>query len=192
MTDSYDGDVTGLHYDPNYPTFASYDIWMLKVNGSNGDLLWNRCMGDRGDERIDNGCIQLNDKNYVLATGSEIGQLDDILCGPYPSLKQFAWVYSITDTTAYLGESEMQNLSKLIRLYPNPATDYIALEIPPEFDMINTQADILDVSGKTLKSVVLTGHKPYLYTGDLPAGLYLLRLINKQGFVSKRFVKLVN
>jgi len=66
---------------------------------------------------------------------------------------------------------------------------YMVLEIPPEFDMKHTMAEITDISGRKRQSVMLTGHKPYIYTEDLPAGLYLLRLVNKQGFVSKRFVK---
>jgi hypothetical protein len=65
----------------------------------------------------------------------------------------------------------------------------MVLEIPPEFDMKHTMAEITDISGRKRQSVMLTGHKPYIYTEDLPAGLYLLRLVNKQGFVSKRFVK---
>ena len=55
--------------------------------------------------------------------------------------------------------------------------------------MKHTMAEITDISGRKRQSVMLTGHKPYIYTEVLPAGLYLLRLVNKQGFVSKRFVK---
>jgi len=137
----------------------------------------------------------LDDYNFVVAANTVNGGVDDITCGVYPNYTtqyEDAWVFSITDSAGISGIGYQETLASKIKLYPNPATDYIALEIPPEFEMINTQADILDVSGKILKSVELTGHKPYLYTGDLPGGLYLLRLINKQGFVSKRFVKLVN
>jgi hypothetical protein len=188
-TNSYNGDVTGLHYDPYYPTFALKDVWMFKVDCNNGNLLWNRCIG--GLEREDirsGGVVQKDDKNYTLSVKIIYGPTGDITCGNDPEFESFIWFSSITDTTAYLGEPEMKDLGKLINLYPNPATDYITLEIPHSFDIQHAQAEIIDVSGKILKSVVLTGQNPYLDTGDLPVGLYLLRLVTKQGFVSKRFI----
>jgi len=189
-TTSNDGDVSGFH-----GAWEMGDIWMVRLN-SLGEIIWQRCIGKLAAERLQmNSILKLDDAHYILSVEAEGCIMDDdFTCtttdDPY-NCYNYTWLIQINDTAASVGITEPLPTIN-IKLYPNPATDYIALEIPPEFDMINTQADILDVSGKTLKSVVVTGHKPYLYTGDLPAGLYLLRLINKQGFVSKRFVKNVN
>jgi hypothetical protein len=58
--------------------------------------------------------------------------------------------------------------------------------------MQQTLAEIVDASGAVMLTSMLTEQKPYLFTEDLPAGLYLLRLVNRQGFVSTRFVKQLN
>jgi len=188
-TDSHEGDVSGLHgYVPGYP--AENDIWMVRIN-ANGDILWQRCIGTYGAQRLQkNSILKLGEADYVIASTTEWGGEYDISCNlSYTGhIINFAWLFQVTDTAASVGKAE--HLPSInIKLYPNPASDYIALEIPPEFDMKHTIAEITDIAGRKMQSIVLSGNKPYLYTGDLPSGLYLLRLINKQGFVSKRFVK---
>jgi hypothetical protein len=189
ITNSHDCDVSDIHgYVPGYP--AEDDIWMVRLNAS-GDILWQRCIGTYGAQRIQkNSILKLGEADYVIACTTDYGGYDDILCTyEYTGVtRYFTWLFQITDTAASLGITE-QLPTINIKLYPNPATDYIALEIPPEFDMKQAIAEITDIAGRKMQSIVLSGNKPYLYTGDLPAGLYLLRLINKQGFVSKRFVK---
>jgi uncharacterized repeat protein (TIGR01451 family) len=59
-TASDDGDVTGHH-----GTAASYDIWMMKLDGS-GNIIWKKCFGGSGDE-IAYSVIQLSDKGFVVA-----------------------------------------------------------------------------------------------------------------------------
>jgi len=186
-TDSNNGDVSGTHCAAPYN-----DIWMVRVN-SLGDILWQRCIGKFAGERLaQNSVLKLDEAHYILSVEAEGCIMDgDFTCtttdDPYHCY-YYAWVIQIHDTAASVGINDQLSTIN-IKLYPNPATDYIALEIPPEFDMKHTIAEIADIAGRKMQNVVLTGHKPYLYTGDLPAGLYLLRLINKQGFVSKRFVK---
>lgn len=190
-TNSNDGDVNGIHgYEPGYPT--KDDIWMVRLN-SLGEIKWQRCIGKLAAERLQmNSILKLDEAHYILSVEAEGCIMDDdFTCtttdDPYHCYN-YAWVIQINDTAASVGITE-QLTSLNIKLYPNPAADYIVLEIPQEFDMKQTIAEITDISGRKMQSVVLSGYKPYLYTGDLPAGLYLLRLINKEGFVSKRFVK---
>ncbi len=190
-TNSNNGDVSGWHNgDPVLDN--TVDIWMVRINPT-GDILWQRCIGTYGDQWLSyNGVLKLGEADYVIACTTPAGGYEngDIACtsNPIPSHQTpFTWLFQITDTAASVGIYEPLP-SIHIKLYPNPATEYITLEIPPQFDMKHTQADIIDVSGKIMQSTILTGQKPYLYTGNLPAGLYLLRLVNKQGFVSKRFV----
>ena len=112
----------------------------------------------------------------------------NITCG-VNEYKYFSWVSSITDTTDYIGIHDIEDISRLIKLYPNPANDYLVLEIPQQFDMQNFQAVIINSEGKTLKTSSLSGPKPYLSIVNLPSGLYLLRIENQQVKASKRFIK---
>ena len=189
-TNSYNGDVSGIHHYSL--TDQSDDIWMVRID-SLGDILWQRCIGKISAERLTyNSVLKLDEAHYVLSVEDEGCKIDgDFTCtttdDPYHCY-YYAWVIQINDTAASVGITEQLSSIK-IKLYPNPATDYVVLEIPPEFDMKHAMAEITDISGRKIQSVVLAGHKPYLYTGDLPAGLYLLRIVNKEGFVSVKFLK---
>ncbi len=188
-TESRNGDVTGMHADPPYLFPLSEDVWMLKVNGTNGNMLWNRCIGSTEREFINNGVIQKDDRNYVLAINTVFGNRGDITCG-VNEYKYFSWVSSITDTTAYVGIYDLVDISHTIKLYPNPADDYLVLEISPQFDFQNYQAEIINSEGKTVKILSLLGRNPYISIGNLPSGLYLLRLENQRMKASKRFLKI--
>lgn len=188
QTQSRDGDVTGIHADPPYLYPLSEDVWMLKVNGSNGNLLWNRCIGSTEREFINNGVIQKNDKNYVLAINTVFGNRGDITCGE-SELEHFSWVSSITDTTAYVNIRDVEDISHSIKLYPNPASDFITLEIPHQYDKQNFQAEIINSEGKIVKTLLLSGRNPYISLGNLSSGLYLLRLENQKMKASKRLIK---
>jgi hypothetical protein len=188
-SNSLDGDVNGLHHFPDHPEYTYKDIWMLKINGLNGDIIWQRCIGARDDEDVTEGIIQLSDRDYIITSETQFGMMDDIACGPFPSNKHWAWTISVTDTNTYTGISEYQDMSKIINLFPNPATDYIALEIPKHLITKNTVAEIINCKGMTVKKIELTSDAPFLQISDLPAGLYLLKLANQKMKLSKRFIK---
>jgi len=188
-TNSNDGDVIGLHYFPDYPQYTYDDIWMLKINGNNGNIIWQQCIGAKKDEIVSEGIIQLNDRDYVITARTQFGMTDDIACGPFPSNKHWAWTISVTDTNTYTGVSDYQDVSNLIKLYPNPASDYITIDIPKHLNTQCTLAEVINSEGKTIKTISLTGNTPYLQTSDLPAGLYLVKLENQKMKVSKRFIK---
>ncbi len=184
QVESEDGDVKGFHPGGWYLE----DIWMLKIDGKTGEILGQRCIGGGGNEYTEDGIIQLSDRDYVLAAFTQHGMQDDIACGPYPSVKRWAWVFSISDTSDYLGVPNLNEWNNYIKLYPNPAQDYITLDISHKFDLCNSYAEIFNSVGKTIKTVQLSSNKPYVYTGDLPSGMYLLKLKNKAGYACKKFI----
>lgn len=59
-------------------------------------------------------------------------------------------------------------------LYPNPATDYLWMEIPST--MIGTHAGLIDVNGRLIRDFLLTNERKSIDLKVLPAGLYFLRL----------------
>ncbi len=189
-TASKDGDVVGLHYDPWYPQYTWRDIWMLKINSTTGDIIWQRCIGtDDDDDIFIEGIIQLNDRDYVMTVQAFYYLLGDIACSPAQTNKHYAWTISVTDTVTYTKIPDYNVNNELVHLYPNPALDYITLEIPKYLYAKNTVAEIINSEGMIVKKMDLFGDTPFLQVSDLPVGLYLLKLENQKMKSSKMFIK---
>jgi hypothetical protein len=80
---------------------------------------------------------------------------------------------------------ESQTISDGITIFPNPAKVYFKLNfknIP-----INTSMEILNNHGKTVKRDILVPDKKY-YIGDLPRGLYLLKIKQMSNVVHKKLI----
>ena len=70
-----------------------------------------------------------------------------------------------------------ENYAKDFHIYPNPARDY--LSVSASFDLMDEfRIDMLDLSGRLVKSLILTGASSngQLYVGDLARGTYLLKI----------------
>lgn len=74
-----------------------------------------------------------------------------------------------------------------IRLYPNPATDFLMVE-SGDGEAIR-QVMLMDVKGRMLKEQEVEEDAARVYVGDLPAGTYLLRVRTANGDMSKTFVR---
>ncbi len=80
----------------------------------------------------------------------------------------------ITNILAINYTSTQETTEVKIRLYPNPATDYLWMEIPST--MIGTHAGLIDVNGRLIRDLLLTNERMSIDLKALPAGLYFLRL----------------
>jgi len=190
-TASKDGDVVGLHYDPSYPQYTLRDIWMLKINSTTGDIIWQRCIGtDDDDDIFIEGIIQLSDRDYVMTIQAFYYLLGDIACSPAQTNKQYAWTISLTDTVTYTGTQDNQAFNEVVHIYPNPASDFITIEIPKHLCTGNTVLEIINCEGTKVKKIELNDEIPILQISDLPAGLYILKLTNQRMKASKRFMKI--
>jgi endoglucanase len=73
-----------------------------------------------------------------------------------------------------------------IKIFPNPANDYIIIETEKAENLVY---QLLDGWGKTLKTGYLNG-KTKLDMSDLPTGLYLLKVMHEHSnFIIKKIVK---
>ncbi len=61
-----------------------------------------------------------------------------------------------------------------VRVWPNPANEFLRLELPFEIEENDIQIAIFDITGKMIRSS--GGFQQEIYTGDLPEGIYLLTL----------------
>jgi len=180
-TNSFDGEVAGNHSIPGHN-----DIWMLKVS-SNGNLIWQRCIGGVGDELINSGIIQLSDVDYALVSSIEGGSNNDITCGNYPEINWGIWAFGITDTT-FVGLPNLEQISENIGLYPNPASDFLFVDIPKEFSLQHAVMQIVDASGKIVMEQIPLSYTLQLDVRQHKPGIYLLKLTNDKVYATKRFI----
>lgn len=72
----------------------------------------------------------------------------------------------------------------VITIYPNPVKDKLIITIPG--DLQNTQARLLDINGKEIRSIILNGQSLSVDMTHLPSGLYIIHFVNGQ---TEKFIK---
>jgi hypothetical protein len=170
LTNSFDGDVIGNHSLSEY----EYDIWIVKLS-SDGDLLSQQCIGGLGNEVVDFGIVKKSDNNYVIAGQTDYGPSFDVECTPhagtstnYPDF----WVFEITDTSTNI----INNITneKVIKVYPNPAKDYVVFEIPPLIHPNGEKNVILinDVFGQVVAILPIKNEKTVWDCREMLSGTY--------------------
>ncbi|MFD2785064.1 GEVED domain-containing protein [Hymenobacter rubripertinctus] len=73
------------------------------------------------------------------------------------------------------------------RIYPNPATDVLNIEIPATIDASTVSVSVYDMRGAEVKNARFEGS--LLNVGELAKGVYLLRITDGQQVSHQRFVK---
>ncbi len=76
--------------------------------------------------------------------------------------------------------------SKVI-IYPNPASDFVYIEISEELYQYDLQ--ILDINGSVIKTFKPESNKE-IDISDLFSGIYIVRVFNKNNFLLKKFIKM--
>lgn len=80
---------------------------------------------------------------------------------------------------------------KSIKIYPNPAKDYIALELPQDDKIVNI--NILDINGKSVQLPSIEnryGGVVMLNTNDMPTGIYIVQIqTNNQTYMNKFIIE---
>jgi Secretion system C-terminal sorting domain/Pregnancy-associated plasma protein-A len=73
---------------------------------------------------------------------------------------------------------------KIFKIYPNPSNDTVFVEVPEENEVIKNEtiidAELFDLTGKSISKVVITNNKVRIDVSNLPKGVYLLK-INSDG-----------
>ena len=183
-TQSFDGDVIGNHGLSDIEP----DLWMLRLD-STGALLWQRCIGSVGEERLNSGILQISDREYIGTCTISSGQNGDITCGNYPEINYGAWVFSITDTTTYVGIPGRPEFSANFKVYPNPARDYVVFERQglqaKQQKQITIQ--IVTVLGQEVETLEMQGDKTVWITEEVEPGVYFYR-IEGGGYLGKMVV----
>ncbi len=178
-TQSDDGQVTGYHGGQ----FG--DAWVVRLD-PDGELLWEKTIGGSATDRAFD--IQATaDGGYIL-TGMSNSNDGDITGnhGGYD-----AWIVKLGPDDVGIAENEA---TAPFTLYPNPATDAVTIS----FDRASTapvQLQIYDAAGRSVRTELETtpimGERDVqVFLGDLPAGIYELRLNTGGQWYARRLVKL--
>jgi hypothetical protein len=181
-TYSNNGDVSGNHsISEFYP-----DIWMFKIN-SVGELQWQQCFGGGGREEIYKGVVRKSDNNFVIAATTNLGPSYDVGCAPYGGVwdKDF-WVFEILkDDTVNIVTSQVE--AEKVRVYPNPAKDYVQFEVPGlKFEVGKLR--LFDVFGRQVAREEITSEQTILDVSQLPGGIYFYRVAMEEVSYSGKIV----
>lgn len=182
-TESNNGDVSGKHN----PHGVGSDIWVFKINAS-GDLLWQKCIGGLGYERLDwSGVLDMGDGSYVIsATLTHNGNSGDIDCMTYTGNNDI-WLIQIRDTTV-VSTVEQPSKAQSLLLYPNPATTQSWLQLPENTALAQAQIELYSSSGRLLHKAKPSSHFHKIDVAHLPKGLYLVRVWNGKNWQSSKLV----
>lgn len=174
-TSSNDGDVSGYHNEHGH--FS--DIWVFKIN-STGDLLWQKCFGGLGYERLSwSGVIDNGDGSYVIASTITNINSGDLTCLTTPPAGYDIWMIQLRDTTV-VSSNHLPKLEYAVKAYPNPANEYVIFEL--EKSLPSGTITISDIMGRQVATISLTGEKTVWVTNGVKPGVYFYKLAGSGHF----------
>ena len=91
------------------------------------------------------------------------------------------WIRALTD---FVGVEEKSKSVINITIYPNPALDYINVEVPQK-----SQIEILNVQGQLMKSVKANENFVTINVSKYASGMYFIKVNAENGLEVKKFVK---
>ncbi len=159
---------------------SGIDLFVTKFN-NNGEILWGKGVG--GTDDIESFSIVCDPFNNPVICGSFKGSayFDTIIVNGFNDNDFF--IGKIYDGSESLGFSNLiQN--NLINLYPNPASEYLQIQIGGE-DTDNLNIEIRDLKGRLIKNCKSDSNQSF-WIGDLKTGTYFINIRNR----STSFIKL--
>lgn len=185
-THSFDGDVVG---NPSGST-ENPSIWIFKVN-KDGQLLWQQCIGGISSERVYD-VVKHSDYKYTLVGEMRFSPSGDVNCSNFVSgSRQNYWIFSITDTTVNIVDHFSKGFD--MKVYPNPADEYVITEYHIKEGYQDVHLEILDASLRKVSDVKLQGRQSQVVipVKSYPQGIYLVRLIGDNAFLNSQKIMVV-
>ncbi|MCF8303140.1 MAG: T9SS type A sorting domain-containing protein [Bacteroidales bacterium] len=174
ITKSKDGDVIGNHSTSEHDN----DIWILKIDPDNGDLLSQQCIGGKRNETLQSGIIKKSDFNYVIAGTTDQGPSFDVQCTPHSFIVPDVWVFEIKDTITNRVTEFSSN--RKVNIYPNPAHEYVICELDPAISpqtmVCHGEISIFSTMGVKMATKIIETPKTIWDIRFLPPGAYSYRL----------------
>ena len=75
-----------------------------------------------------------------------------------------------------------------LKIYPNPAGDFLNIDIDTQIEYSDIQAMVFDVTGKQVSNFALTNGINTIDIGNFPNGIYFFRLLIDGNFENKKVI----
>jgi len=189
------GQITGVYFDVlnnENGSSGAFDVMVYLVNPNNSNesyvvYTYNDANGQNGNTVVTYTDIDIdfNDTpgipagEYRLAVcvdpDDDITETDENNNCLYISTQGNNLVYNPSTTGLDVYNNDA------VSLYPNPAQDFVSIRFNSELE--NYVLTVSDITGKTVKSVVLTTAQAQLNVTDLTAGIYFYQVVSADGKV---------
>jgi hypothetical protein len=154
------------------------DIFLIKMNADNGDLLTGYIFGGEESSDITAG-IELDGKKNIYLAGTFINQTvfgNKVLRANFlEDIDVFVFCFDEYGTDSAIDENTLSGNS--IKIYPNPAKDFLIIE--SQEVNLPVLIEIYDMNGKILYNSILNNPKELIYRENIGInnkGVYLVRL----------------
>ena len=97
----------------------------------------------------------------------------------------------LSNGNAFYGINDQVNSSEVpVRVYPNPASEYLNIEFLQAGSPVNTTIDFMTSQGNTIRQISLPDHRNsvHLDISDIPSGFYFVRLTTSKSMMVKKVV----
>ncbi|MCX6230634.1 MAG: FG-GAP-like repeat-containing protein [Bacteroidetes bacterium] len=181
--------------------FGTSNGLVIALKGNTGDTLWtvNLAAHYGNTFEIDNAPL--------LSDFDHDGKLDLFIIGghaEYPNFgNDYGRAYSLKlgvangpdwlmfqhdirrqSSLCYSVSAITENNVKDLNIYPNPVGDIFIIE-----SVLQGQIELFNLQGQILKSIMHENFTTNIDISTLPAGIYILKLINKNEVVTKKIIK---
>lgn len=145
--------------------------WVVKTDFA-GNLLWEKTIRTYGhDERTQ---IVIGEEGCVTVANFSDGVVGALNSQPPRGSVDF-WMVKLCDSTAVTGNSESILTNETWQMYPNPAHDFVTIELPLGAKIM--EMEILDVTGRIVKTESYSGTNVVVDINTFSPGLYFIQCI---------------
>lgn len=177
------GDMLGVGGTLDFSDGDTYGGWLFRLT-QQGELIWERRISDRrypdlfgqffdAIETPDGDIIAVGniDINSFQNTEVWIVKLDSDGCFEPGCTADSIFITPVFE--ASLNEKD------LYEIYPNPANNFISVQVNETLNFHDAALEIMDISGRRLELIGLESHSQTLNTLNLGNGIYFVRLLYK-------------
>lgn len=167
------------------PAYAGPDLWAIP-----GQTVY---IGRTQDVGIDEACTWYNMSNTLTPIANVAGMtLTVALSTQTYMVKQDICGIIKYDTVIVhasgLGNAELQYLNDNLKLYPQPANDFLSIETPVSDEGLFTRLSVCNAIGQAIREEELhfNNGSLKLSVADLPEGFYTLQFSTSKGYTIKK------
>ena len=157
-------------------TNANGTLFFAADNGIIGEELWQSDKTDMGTQPVSDinpGANHSYPSQFINVNGNLLFTADDGVHGSE------LWALKLGVGFKQLSGSNFQ-------LYPNPAKEYISIQLDHP---VSSGIEILNTDGTIVQSVSTPGLNPKIHIENLPSGLYFIKVTNTEGTGIQKFIK---